>query len=44
MLAATAMEHDLYLATRNVRDMKMPGVALFDPWQDDATRFPLSGR
>ena len=44
MLAASAMEHDLYLVTRNVRDMRMPGVAVFDPWQDDAARFPLSRR
>ncbi|MCF3641463.1 type II toxin-antitoxin system VapC family toxin [Rhizobium sp. TRM95111] len=44
MLAATAMEHDLYLVTRNVRDMRLPGVAVFDPWQDDAARFPLSRR
>ena len=41
MLAATALEHDLYLATRNVRDVARSGAAVFDPWTDDLTRFPV---
>ena len=44
MLAATAIEHDLYLVTRNVKDTKPSGASVFDPWNDDASRFPLSPR
>ncbi len=35
LLAATAIEHDLYLATRNVRDVRFSGAAIFNPWDDD---------
>lgn len=42
LLAATAIEHDLYLVTRNVRDVRLSGAALFNPWTDDAANFPLS--
>jgi toxin FitB len=31
-LAATAMVHNLTVATRNVRDFRGIGVALIDPW------------
>lgn len=41
MLAATALEHDLYLVTRNVRDIALSGAAVFDPWRDAPERFPL---
>lgn len=44
MPAATAMEHDLYLVTRNVKDTKSSGAMVFDPWNDDAQMFPLSPR
>lgn len=44
MLAATAIEHDLYLVTRNVKDTKPSGAMVFDPWNDDARMFPLSPR
>ena len=44
MLAATALEHDLYLATRNVRDVRHSGAALFNPWEDDPAAFPLLPR
>ena len=44
LLAATAIEHDLYLATRNVRDTAHAGATVFDPWNDDPERFPLSPR
>lgn len=44
MLAATAMEHDLYLVTRNVKHTKPSGAMVFDPWNDDAQMFPLSPR
>ena len=40
-LAATAMEHDLYLATRNVSHVIHSGAAIFNPWTDDAAQFPL---
>lgn len=42
MLAATALEHDLYLATRNVKDTRPSGAVVFDPWNDDVAKFPLS--
>ena len=32
LLAATAIEHDLCLVTRNVRDVERSGVEVFDPW------------
>lgn len=44
LLAATAIENDLYLVTRNVRDTRLAGAAVFDPWTDDPARFPLSPR
>lgn len=36
MLAAAAIEHDLYLVTRNMKDTKPSGAMVFDPWNDDA--------
>lgn len=44
LLAATAIEHDLYLVTRNVKDTRSSGAFVFDPWNDDASNFPLSPR
>lgn len=44
MLAATAIEHDLYLVTRNVKDVKASGATVFNPWADDVARFPISPR
>lgn len=40
-LAATAIEHNLYLATRNVADVAHSGAAVFNPWIDDPAGFPL---
>ena len=34
LLAATAMEHDLILVTRNVRDVERSGVRLLNPFLD----------
>ena len=33
MIAATALEHDLTLVTRNVKDFAGFGVAIFNPWE-----------
>lgn len=41
LLAATAVEHDLYLVTRNVRDVRGTGALVFNPWLDDPELFPL---
>jgi predicted nucleic acid-binding protein len=41
LLAATALEHDLYLVTRNVSDVRTSGAQIFDPWNDDPEKFPL---
>lgn len=38
MLAATAIEHDLCLVTRNSRDVQHSGASWFNPWVDDAAR------
>lgn len=44
LLAATALEHDLYLATRNIRDVRLSGAAVFNPWDDDVSSFPVVAR
>jgi predicted nucleic acid-binding protein len=44
LFAATALEHDLYLVTRNVKDVRASGASIFDPWHDDPAKFPLSPR
>jgi toxin FitB len=41
LLAASAVEHELYLVTRNVKDTKDSGALVFDPWNDDPDHFPL---
>jgi predicted nucleic acid-binding protein len=41
LLAATAIEHDLYLATRNTAHAAHSGAAAFNPWIDDPAQFPL---
>lgn len=37
LIAATALEHDLTVVTRNVRDFSGLGVAVFDPWSTKQT-------
>ena len=32
LIAATALEHDLTVVTRNVRDFDGLGVSVFNPW------------
>jgi len=44
LLAATALEHELYLVTRNVREVAGTGAAVFNPWYDDPALFPLRSR
>jgi predicted nucleic acid-binding protein len=34
LLAATALHHNLTLVTRNVGDVAITGVNLFNPWED----------
>lgn len=41
LLAASAIEHEFYLVTRNVKDTKESGAVVFDPWTDEPARFPL---
>lgn len=45
LLAATALEHNLHLATRNVRDVRRSSAAIFNPWEDDdASISPIGPR
>ena len=44
LLAATSIETDLYLVSRNGKDVANSGAVVFDPWRDDLARFPLKGR
>jgi toxin FitB len=32
LLAASAVAHDLVIATRNMRDFELPGVKVINPW------------
>ncbi len=41
LLAATAIEHQFYLATRNSAHIALSGAAVFNPWKDDPASFPL---
>lgn len=41
MLAATAVEHRLYLATRNTADVIHSGAIVFNPWKDDPSEFDI---
>jgi hypothetical protein len=34
LLAATALQHDLVLVTRNLRDFGFAGLRTFDPWAE----------
>ena len=36
LIAATALEHGLTLATRNVRDFEGLGVPIINPWEDQS--------
>ncbi len=42
LLAATAIEHGLYLATRNVAHVTQSGAVVFNPWKDNPEQFSVS--
>lgn len=42
MLAASAVENDLVLVTRNTKDVQFSGAVLFNPWEDDASKLTLT--
>ena len=41
LLAATAIEHNLYFATRNTVHVANSSAAIFNPWKDDPAQFFL---
>jgi len=41
LLATTAVERHLYLATRHVADVAGSGAIVFNPWTDDPADFPV---
>jgi predicted nucleic acid-binding protein len=41
LLAASAIEHNLYLATRNTVHVAHSGAIVFNPWKDNPAQFPL---
>lgn len=42
MLAATAIERQFYLVTRNAKDVWHTGAVVFNPWDDDPADFPIT--
>jgi len=42
LLAATAIEAQLFLVTRNTRDVRHTGAAVFNPWEDDPGEFAVT--
>jgi toxin FitB len=42
LLAATAIENEMFLVTRNVKDVQLSGAAVFNPWTDDPAGFVLA--
>ena len=44
LLAASAIESDLYLVSRNSRDLAASGAVIFDPWKDNVAKFPLKAK
>jgi predicted nucleic acid-binding protein len=42
LLAAAAIEAQLYLVTRDRKDLTNTGAVIFDPWRDDLAVFPLA--
>jgi toxin FitB len=42
LLAATALEANFYLVTRNTKDVIGTGAVVFNPWNDDPAAFELT--
>lgn len=42
LLAATAIQNELFLVTRNTKDVQHSGAAIFNPWDDDPSEFVLA--
>lgn len=42
LIAATAIEHNLYLVSRDVDDLRPSGAAIFNPWTDKPGHFKLA--
>lgn len=42
LLAATALEYELFLVTHNTKDVQHSGAAVFNPWKDDPVDFPIA--
>lgn len=42
LLAATAIENRMFLVTRNVKDVRHSGAAVFNPWDDDPAGFVIT--
>lgn len=42
LLAATAIENELFMVTRNTKDVQFSGAAIFNPWEDDPSAFTLA--
>ena len=41
LLAATALETNLYFVTRNTKDVMRSGAIVFNPWKDDPSEFVI---
>ena len=41
LIAATALEHSMFLVTRNVKDVRHSGAVIFNPWEDDPASFAV---
>jgi predicted nucleic acid-binding protein len=42
LLAATAIARELFLVTRNIKDVEHSGAPIFNPWENDPADFPLT--
>jgi len=42
LIAATALANEMFLVTRNVKDVRHSGAAIFNPWDDDPASFALA--
>ena len=42
ILVATAIQNELFLVTRNTKDVQHSAAAIFNPWDDDPSEFVLA--